>query len=65
MRYKILDATTTEQVGTGYTEEKMEVGAKATSVAGISGSAAGGVSMDTIVQRLVQKSVWDIDYKYK
>jgi hypothetical protein len=65
MRYKILDATTTEQVGTGYTEEKMEVGAKATSVAGISGSAAGGVSMDTMVQRLVQKSVWDIDYKYK
>jgi len=65
MRYKILDATTTEQVGTGYTEEKMEVGAKSTSVAGISGSAAGGISMDTMVQRLVQKSVWDIDYKYK
>jgi hypothetical protein len=65
MRYKLLDATTTEQVGQGYTEEKMEVGAKSTSVAGASGAASGGVSLDTMVQRLVQKSVWDIDNKYK
>ncbi|HWX27222.1 MAG TPA: hypothetical protein VNZ53_07260 [Steroidobacteraceae bacterium] len=65
MRYKLLDATTTEQVAQGYTEEKMEVGAKSTSVAGVHGSAAGGVSLDTMVQRLVQKSVWDIDNKYK
>ena len=65
MRYKLLDATTTEQVAQGYTEEKMEIGAKSTSVAGIHGSASGGVSLDTMVQRLVQKSVWDIDNKYK
>jgi hypothetical protein len=65
MRYKLLDATTTEQVAQGYTEEKMELGAKSTAVAGVSGSAAGGVSLDTMVQRLVQKSVWDIDNKYK
>jgi hypothetical protein len=65
MRYKILDAGTTEQVAQGYTEEKMEVGAKATSVAGISMAAAGGMSLDTMVQRLVQKSVWDIDSKHK
>ena len=38
---------------------------KSTSVAGISSGAAGGVSLDTMVQRLVQKSVWDIDNKYK
>jgi hypothetical protein len=65
MRYKLLDASTTEQVAQGYTEEKMEVGAQSTSVAGISNSAKGGVSLDTMVQRLVQKSVWDIDNKYK
>jgi hypothetical protein len=65
MRYKLLDAETTEQIGMGYTEEKMEIGAKSTSVAGISGSASGGISLDTMVQRLVQKSVWDIDNKYK
>ena len=65
MRYKLLDAETTEQVGMGYTEEKMEIGAKSTSVAGISGSASGGISMDTMVQRLVQKTVWDIDNKFK
>jgi hypothetical protein len=65
MRYKLLDATTTEQVAQGYTEEKMEVGAQSTSVAGVSSQAKGGVSLDTMVQRLVQKSVWDIDNKYK
>lgn len=65
MRYKILDTTTTEEVAQGYTEEKMEVGAKSSSVAGVSSAAAGGVSLDTMVQRLVQKSVWDIDNKHK
>jgi hypothetical protein len=65
MRYKILDATTTEEVAQGYTEEKMEVGTKSSSVAGVSSAAAGGVSLDTMVQRLVQKSVWDIDNKHK
>ena len=65
MRYKLLDATTTEQVAQGYTEEKMELGAKSNAVAGVSGSASGGVSLDTMVQRLVQKSVWDLDNKYK
>jgi hypothetical protein len=65
MRYKIINAETTEQVATGYTEEKMEVGAKSTSVLGVSNSQQGGVSLDTMVQRLVQKSVWEIDSKYK
>ncbi len=65
MRYKIINAETTEQVAQGYTEEKMEVGAKSTSVLGISESQQGGVSLDTMVQRLVQKSVWEIDNKYK
>jgi hypothetical protein len=65
MRYKILDATTTEQVAQGYTEEKMEAGANASSVGGVSSAAAGGVSLDTLVQRLIQKSVYDIDAKHK
>jgi hypothetical protein len=65
MRYKIMDATTTEQVAQGYTEEKMEVGAQSSSVMGVSQSARGGVGLDTMVQRLVQKSVWEIDSKYK
>jgi curli biogenesis system outer membrane secretion channel CsgG len=65
MRYKIINAETTEQVATGYTEEKMEVGAKSTSVLGVSQAQQGGVSLDTMVQRLVQKSVWEIDAKYK
>jgi hypothetical protein len=65
MRYKIMDATTTEQVAQGYKELKMEVGANATSVLGASQSAKGGVGLDTMVQRLVQTTVWEIDNKYK
>ena len=65
MRYKIIDANTTEQVATGYTEEKMELGAKSTSVLGVSSGASGGLTLDSLVQRLVQKTVWEIDNKYK
>jgi hypothetical protein len=65
MRYKIINAETTEQVATGYTEEKMELGATSSGALGIHQSQQGGVSLDTMVQRLVQKSVWDIDSKYK
>jgi hypothetical protein len=65
MRYKIINAETTEQVATGYTEEKMEVGATSQGALGFSQSQQGGVGLDTMVQRLVQKSVWEIDSKYK
>jgi hypothetical protein len=65
MRYKIINAETTEQVATGYTEEKMEIGATSSGALGMNKAQQGGVSLDTMVQRLVQKSVWDIDAKYK
>jgi len=65
MRWKLIDANTTEQVATGYTEEKMELGAKGTSVLGFSGSQSGGLTLDSLVQRLVQKNVWEIDSKHK
>jgi hypothetical protein len=52
-------------VAQGYKELKMEVGASQTSVMGISEGAKGGVGLDTMVQRLVQTAVWDIDSKYK
>ncbi|MCP2871906.1 hypothetical protein NK909_25210, partial [Salmonella enterica subsp. enterica serovar Typhimurium] len=63
MRYKIMDANTTEQLAQGYTEEKMEVGAKGSSILGVSSSQEGGITLDGMVQRLVQKSVWEIDAK--
>ena len=59
------DANTTEQVASGYTEEKMELGAKSSSVLGFSGGEAGGLTLDGMVQRLVQKNVWEIDSKHK
>jgi hypothetical protein len=65
MRYKIMDANTTEQVAQGYKELKMEVGANASSVMGVSQQNKGGVGLDTMVQRLVQTTVWEIDSKHK
>lgn len=65
MRYKILDANSTEQVANGYFEDKMEVGATATQVAGVNRNATGQLTLDSLVQRLVQKSVAEIDARYK
>jgi hypothetical protein len=65
MRYKIMNAATTEQVAQGYQELKMEVGSQQSSVLGVSQGAKGGVGLDTMVQRLVQTAVWEIDSKYK
>jgi hypothetical protein len=61
MRYKIINAETTEQLAQGYTEEKMEVGATSSGALGINQAQKGGAGLDTMVQRLVQKSVWEID----
>ncbi|GAB7081790.1 hypothetical protein JCM14635_34630 [Megalodesulfovibrio paquesii] len=61
MRYKILDASTGQQVSTGYFEEKMELGAKSGGALGFSQSEQHGVSLDTMSQRLVQRCVQEID----
>ena len=65
MRYVVIDARTTEQAATGYFEQKMEVGAKSRSVLGVSSGEQGGLTLDSLVQRLVQESVAEIDAKYK
>jgi len=65
MRYKVLHASTTEQIFTGYVEEKIEVGAKKVSVLGITQTQSGGTSMDSAIQKLVQKLVQEIDEKGK
>ena len=61
MRYKIIDASTSEQVASKYFEKKMEMGKKARSILGFSGAAEKMITLDTIVQRLVQEAVADID----
>jgi len=61
LRYKLMDARTSEQVATNYFERKMQVGATSTSVMGISQSQEGGVTLDSMVQRLVQEAVRDMD----
>jgi len=65
MRYKILDGNTAEQVANGYFEEKMELGAASTSVLGVNLRATGQLTLDTLVHRLVQTSVAEIDARYK
>jgi len=63
LRYKILDASTTEQVSSNYFEEQMEIGSKGSYGMGLFRRQAGGVTLDSLVQRLVQQAVADIDRK--
>ena len=45
MRYKIIDARTTQQVAQGYAEDKMEVGSTGVAVFGASSRQAGGTTL--------------------
>lgn len=65
MRYKVIDARTSEQVASGYFEDKMEIGASGGSFMGVSSSSSKTITLDTLAQRLVQKCVQDIDKKHK
>lgn len=65
MRYTILDANTTVQVASGYAEQKMELGQSSSSLLGVSSSQSGQVTLDTMVQRLTQNLVAEIDAKHK
>ena len=64
-RFDHSDANSTEQVANGYLEETMVEGAKSTSVMGLSTASAERRTLDSLVQRLVQKGVAEIDAKYK
>ncbi len=61
MRYKVVNAATTEQVATGYFEDKMEVGASQGSFLGFSQGEGHQVTLDSMVQRLIQQCVAEID----
>jgi len=65
MRYQLVDPKSGDVVGTGYSEERMELGQKGTSVMGISEGASGGATLDTLVQYLVQKNIVEMDSKHK
>lgn len=65
MRWQAIEPATGNQQGSGYVEDRMELGSKGTSVMGMSQSASGGATLDTMVQYLVQKAVADMDMKMK
>ncbi len=61
LRYKILNAASAEQVSSGYFEDKMEIGAKASAVLGFTKSQSEITTLDSMVHRLVQRAVMEID----
>lgn len=61
MRYKVLDANTGEQKATGYYEDKMEVSSKGGGALGYSEKKSQAMTLDTMVQRLIQRCVADMD----
>jgi hypothetical protein len=64
MRWQAIDLSG-DQLASGMVEDRMELGAKGTSVMGVSSGASGGATMDTMIQYLVQKAVAEIDKKMK
>jgi hypothetical protein len=64
MRWQAIDPSG-DQLASGMVEDRMELGAKGTSVMGVSSGASGGATMDTMIQYLVQKAVAEIDKKMK
>jgi hypothetical protein len=64
MRWQAIDSSG-DVLGTGMVEDRMELGAKGSSVMGVSSGASGGATMDTMIQYLVQKAVAEIDKKMK
>ena len=65
LRYKIMDANTTEQKAMNYIERQMEVGAQSSSFLGFSQSQESIMSLDKVIQSLLQQAVYEIDMKYK
>jgi len=65
LRYRVIDLATGEQVHTNYFEEKLELGSKSVGVLVARKVQTSTVTMDDIVQLLVQRAVADLDAKGK
>jgi len=61
MRFKVLDANTGEQKASDYFEDKMEISSKGGGALGYTEKKTTGVTLDTMVQRLVQRAVQKMD----
>jgi hypothetical protein len=65
LRYKVVDTSNGQQVATGYFEEKLERQEQSQSFIGITQAQKSNTGFDTVVQKLVQKAVQDIDASHK
>ncbi|MFZ5426580.1 MAG: hypothetical protein ACOZEN_06375 [Thermodesulfobacteriota bacterium] len=61
LRFKVLDANTGEQVVSDYFEDKMEISSKGGGALGYTEKKTTSVTLDTMVQRLVQRAVQKLD----
>lgn len=61
LRYKVIDANTGEQKATNYFEDKMELSAKGGGAMGYTERKTVSVTLDTMVQRLIQRAVAEMD----
>lgn len=64
LRWQAIDSSG-DQLATGIVEDRMELGAKGTSIMGVSSGASGGATLDTMIHYLVQKAVSEVDKKMK
>ncbi len=65
LKYKLMDAATSQQLATGYLEKKMEVDANANAALGFHRAESKGVTLDSMVQMLIQDAVARIDRENK
>lgn len=65
LQYKIVDASTGQQVAQGYIEDKMEATTTMNSFLGATNQQSTSLTLDTMAQRLIQKAVAEIDKQHK
>jgi hypothetical protein len=65
LQYKIVDASTGQQMAQGYIEDKMEATTSMNSFLGATNQQSTSITLDTMAQRLIQKAVAEIDKQHK
>jgi hypothetical protein len=65
LRYRILDGVSGQQLHEGCFTEQATINRELTGFLGVDAAQAGGLTLGTVTQRLVQKAVADIDKQHK
>ena len=65
LRYRILDAVSGQQLHEGSFTEQATINRELTGFLGVDSAQAGGLTLGTVTQRLIQKAVAEIDKQHK